>query len=79
MGSVESPMYAFWCDAILRHGPRHLLLGVHFYRANSPFKLFLTQEKFEPSKSVRLGRHLGGRRKSFTSKSSAGVRRKDEE
>ena len=50
-----------------------------FYRVNSPFKLFLTQEKFEPSKSVRLGRHLGRRRKSFTSKASAGIRRKDEE
>ena len=72
-------MYAFWCDAVLRHGPRHLFLGVRFYRANSPFKLFLAQEKFEPSESVRLDRPLVRRRKSFTSKASAGIRRKDEE
>ena len=74
-------MYAFGVTLFLRHGPHHLFFSVLvFYRVNSPFKLFLTQEKkFEPSESVRLGRHLGGRRKSFTSEASAGIRRKDEE
>ena len=72
-------MYAFGVTLFCVTVRVTFFLGVHFYRVNSPFKLFLTQEKFEPSKSVRLGRHLGGRRKSFTSKASAGIRRKDEE